>query len=152
MSEPADSGVFRLHVRPMAVDDPGKNLMPPDRASGQARGRQSRPMILVVREPVVHLRALQSWEAATHLIHSGTVEDQADKVVNADSGAVHARVSPRTSGQRSMYQCDAEVVSIYLPRIFFIVAKHKLAHRAWRELLGECDGRAESSGDHQLIA
>ena len=49
-------------------------------------------MILVVRQALVHLRALQIGEAAADLIHTATVDDEADDIVNANPGAFHARV------------------------------------------------------------
>ena len=49
-------------------------------------------MILVVRQALVHVRALQVGEAAAVLIHAGAVDNQADDIVNANPSALYARI------------------------------------------------------------
>jgi hypothetical protein len=55
-------------------------------------------MVLVVSQALEHLPALQVGEAAADLINRGSVDDEADHIVNTNPGALHARVPAADAG------------------------------------------------------
>jgi len=46
------------------------------------------PIVLVVGQTLIDLRALEVWKAANDVVNSATVDDQADDIVDADARAL----------------------------------------------------------------